>query len=239
MLAINHVTLATAVTLGLSVYYDRPFFLPFTLFVVFASLLPDIDHPNSDMSHIFPVINKAFKHRGVTHSFLGTAAVLGIFYFLLGREQILTYVLLVIGLVGVFFAQKILSANAQNVSKATHGFFSAGQTKLVVTSLSWLLGIFFVVLAFLVWKQEFRIEILELIILGYLLHILGDFLTVEGVPLFWPIKWMLGLKLFRTGGPIETVIGLLLVPINIYAFYIFYTHFDLSNIEYWRHYLPV
>ncbi|NJS41777.1 metal-dependent hydrolase [Candidatus Gracilibacteria bacterium] len=70
MLAINHVTLATAATFGASIYFDKPFFLPFIVFVTFSSLLPDVDHPGSEVSNYFPFVNKVFKHRGVTHSFL-------------------------------------------------------------------------------------------------------------------------------------------------------------------------
>jgi hypothetical protein len=58
MLAINHVTLATAIAFGTSLYFEHPFFLPFISFVVFAALLPDIDHPGSEISRTFPFVNK-------------------------------------------------------------------------------------------------------------------------------------------------------------------------------------
>ncbi|MBB3905825.1 metal-dependent hydrolase [Anoxybacteroides rupiense] len=45
------------------------------------------------------------------------------------------------------------------------------------------------------------------LVLGYLLHILEDFLSVQGVPLFWPLQdKRYKIPLYRTGSRLETVL---------------------------------
>lgn len=50
--------------------------IPYYVGVMIGSLLPDIDHPHSFIGRrsfgLAKVINKAFGHRGITHSFLST-----------------------------------------------------------------------------------------------------------------------------------------------------------------------
>jgi inner membrane protein len=36
------------------------------------------------------------------------------------------------------------------------------------------------------------------LVLGYILHLFGDSLTEEGIPIFWPAKWHLGFPPFRS-----------------------------------------
>lgn len=45
-------------------------FVPFFLFSLLGSLLPDIDHQHSTIGKHFPFISKTLKHRGFTHSLL-------------------------------------------------------------------------------------------------------------------------------------------------------------------------
>jgi len=47
--------------------------------------------------------------------------------------------------------------------------------------------------------------------MGYLSHLLADYLTRSGIPLFWPIKIKFHMPLlsFRGGGPAETIVILL------------------------------
>ena len=44
--------------------------------------------------------------------------------------------------------------------------------------------------------------------IGYANHLVGDFVTNSGIPLFWPIKRRYGLPLARTGGIREPIIVL-------------------------------
>ena len=85
----------------------------------------------------------------------------------------------------------------------------------------------------LIWKQQYAEQILTLITWGYVAHIVGDFVTIEGVPLLWPIKQKFGLKLFRTGGAMEGLIGFFLFFINIYLIYKFGEQFKIWTAQYW------
>lgn len=60
--------------------------------------------------------------------------------------------------------------------------------------------------------------------IGYLSHLLADYLTVRGIPLFWPYRrpggdYALPYLAFRTGGPVEIVLtaalGLLLAYLAV------------------------
>ena len=217
MLAINHVTLATAITFGASLYFERPFFLPFISFVVFAALLPDIDHPGSEISRTFPFVNKLLPHRGVSHSIVGSAVFAGILYFLLGQSTILSLVLIIAALIGVRYLHKLLDKRVGQLRNFSNGFFSNKQV--------------------LIWKEQFRLEILTLLVVGYVAHIVGDFVTKDGVPIFWPFFGKIGLKLFRTGSNVEVFIGFCLLVANSYLIYLFWQKFNLSSQDYWLYYL--
>lgn len=52
------------------------------------------------------------------------------------------------------------------------------------------------------------------VVLGCITHIVGDSLTVSGVPLLWPNDARFGLRLFETGGEIER---LLVMPVMTLA----------------------
>lgn len=55
---------------------------------------------------------------------------------------------------------------------------------------------------------------------GYVSHILGDFFTPRGIPLFWPIKKNYRLALFRTGSISETIFVVsLLGAATFYAYW--------------------
>jgi len=54
------------------------------------------------------------------------------------------------------------------------------------------------------------------LVLGYILHLFGDSLTEEGIPIFWPAKWHLGFPplralRFRAGSWAEPVVVWILV----------------------------
>ena len=58
-----------------------------------------------------------------------------------------------------------------------------------------------------------RLSVVSLgLIVGYLSHLLGDFITPHGIPLFWPLKRCYRIpRPIRTGGLGESVLGFLVV----------------------------
>jgi membrane-bound metal-dependent hydrolase YbcI (DUF457 family) len=237
MLAINHVTLSTATTFGLSLYLDQPFFLPFIIFVAFASLLPDIDHPNSEISNFFPGINKALPHRGVTHSVVGVGVFVVALYFLLQKDSIFSVLLILGSLIGVYILSKIMSKKVYEINNVTRDFFSPKQMRVMIKAFTGTLYVFLAMLIFLIWKERFRMEIAGLLAIGYIGHIIGDFITKDGIPLLWPFKLRSGLRLFRTGGGFESFLGIVLFFVNWYLIYTFYHHFGVDTQAYWQNYL--
>ncbi|GAB4149006.1 MAG: hypothetical protein OHK0017_12350 [Patescibacteria group bacterium] len=237
MLAINHVTLATATVFAASLYLNQPFFLPFMIFVVFASLLPDIDHPNSEVSNFLPVIHHALPHRGVTHSILGVAVFGFGLQFLLGYSTVLTAVLIVASLIGVFYLEELISKRAKQFTKLSHGLLSQKQVKFMLKFTTGILAIFLISLLFLIWKERFREEIIWLLAAGFAAHLIGDLITKDGIPLFWPLRQRFALKVFRTGHWLESLIGVFLIGLNFYLGYEFWIRYGLSNFGYWEGYL--
>jgi inner membrane protein len=237
MLALNHVTLSTAATFGLSLYLDQPFFLPFIIFVAFASLLPDVDHPKSEISNFFPGINKALPHRGVTHSIFGVGVFAVALYFLLQKDATFSVLLILGSFIGVYILSKIMTKKVYELNSVTKDFFSSKQMKFMIKSFSAVLYVFLAMLIFLIWKERFRLEIASLLTIGYIGHIIGDYITKDGIPLFWPLPFRPGLKLFRTGGGFESFLGLVLFVTNIYLVYLFYNRFGIDTQAYWQAYL--
>ncbi len=223
MLAINHTTSATATVIGVSLLLNKPFWLPLILFVIVGSLLPDIDHSNSQISKKIPIIAKLLKHRGVTHSLLAVV----ILYFLIILvdsnlrffDQILPIILVYFAFVGAWFGFAIFQNSLMQIQKFSSNFFSKKQIGLAS------LIVFLVLLLWLGGIYYFSFEIQNLItglwfiFYGYIVHLFGDFLTKEGIPLFWPIKQKFGLKLFRTNSITESILGLVLWILNIWLLY--------------------
>lgn len=238
MLAINHVSLATATVLGLSIYYDHPFFLPLIVFVIFAALLPDIDHNKSEISQLIPVVNRFFGHRSFTHSILGTATFALIVYFSLGSSVYISYALLAAGFIGLYYLRKLLLARTHQFDALTRGFFSRKQLILFVNITAVFLVLMGTIAAFTVWEDKARMEIAILLLLGYVNHLFGDFITKEGIPLLWPWKHYFGLRIFRTGSNFETFLGILLAGANVYLTYLFWIQFHVSDSIYWLQYIP-
>ena len=238
MLAINHATLATATVLGLSLYLNQPFFLPLILFVVFAGVFPDIDHPNSELGKMFKPIARLLPHRGITHSFLGTAIFGGSLYFLLGnRSEWFSYFLVFGGFFGVYLLEKIIHRRINQIDTLTRNIVTQKQINFILKVVTTIIYGFLFSLLFLVWNNILRMQILVLLIIGYIAHILGDFVTIEGVPLFFPIKKKIGLKLFRTGSGTENFIGFLIIIVNIYFLYQLNLRDHFLTIAYWSKYL--
>ena len=223
--------------LGASLYYNQEFFLPFIIFVIFAALLPDIDHNNSEISQLVPIVNKFFGHRQFTHSILGTVCFTLLAYTVFKPNQYITYALLLIGFIGIYYLHELLIQRANEVNALTESFFSRKQLVLFSNIVTVVMVILSLTAFLTVWQSVARDQIFVLLVIGYVSHIVTDWITKEGVPLFWPYKKFFGLKLFRTGGPFETLIGLVLVGVNIYLLYSFWQHWGLSHSEYWSRYI--
>ncbi len=140
-------------------------------------------------------------------------------------------------LVGVYYLEKLLERRARQLSKASRGFLSNQQVKFMLKFITGILTLFILSLMLLIWKERFRQEIIWLLIAGFGGHLLGDLVTKDGIPLLWPFKTRFALKLFRTGGWVENVIGVILIGVNIYLGYEFWIRFGLSDFKYWSGYL--
>jgi membrane-bound metal-dependent hydrolase YbcI (DUF457 family) len=239
MLAINHVTLATATALGLSLYLDQPFFLPLIVFVAFAGLVPDVDHPKSELGRLFKLPGLLLPHRGVTHSLLGIIIFGGFLYWMLDFPRTFLYLLIGSAVLGVMILEKILEDRIGDLKDLSGGILKAKQIKLIIKLATFVLYIFLFLAALTVWQERLKDEMIALLIVGYFAHIIGDFVTKEGVPVLWPLKQKWGLKLFRTGGRIETIIGSLLVIANLYLLFVFINQFGLTEGDYWQTYLSL
>jgi membrane-bound metal-dependent hydrolase YbcI (DUF457 family) len=236
MLAINHVTLATALVFAGSLYFDSTFFLPAILIVVATSLLPDIDHPKSEMSKLFPIVGRVFTHRGVTHSFLGVAGAALLGYYAVAHAAWIVWIAGILGVLGIYFLHKIVRRRLAELGGVTHGFFSKKQLILVEFLFFGLLVGFVVLMVLLGYAPWLGRELLLLAVMGYTAHLVGDFVTKEGIPLMWPAKKRFGLRLFVTGSAVESAIGVLLVFVNIGLVWSFCRHFGVLDAAYWEHY---
>ena len=238
MLAFNHATLASATAFGLSLYFQTPFFLPLIIFVIFAGVLPDIDHPGSELGRWFKPVGKLLPHRGITHSFLGAFLFAGGIYFLLGTEyQYFRYFGIFGAVFGVYLLEKILHHNLNKIDDYSKNLIKQKQINWLLKITTLILYTFLAMLIFLVWNNQMSYQIYQLLVIGYLAHIVGDFITIEGVPLFYPIKKKLGLKLFKTGSGQEAFIGICLVILNIYLSVQFVQVNQVNSLEYWSKYV--
>lgn len=217
MLAVNHIALATATVLGASLWLEQPFWLPLILFVVVGSLLPDIDHSGSQLGKLVPWTSLLLKHRGATHSLVAVillAILPGVSSLI--NSQWLVVSLFFLGLLGIWLVLVVMQTFLRQTRKLTFNFFSQAQLRLIqlvvlVGLIGWLVSIYFFVLQ----SDNVRLA-LWFVWLGYGLHLVGDFLTKEGVPLLWPLKQKFGLGLLVTGGFLEKLLGFGLWILNIY-----------------------
>lgn len=239
MLAVNHATLATASAFGYSLYFDKPFFLPLILFVVFAGVFPDIDHPGSELGKWFKPVATILPHRGVTHSILGTGIFAGGLFFTLSNNQYFTYILIFAGIFGTYLLEKILHKNINRIDELTLNFVSRKQIAVLIKISTLVLYTFLISLVFVAWNEVLRIQVLDLLVIGYVAHIVGDFITIEGVPIFYPIRKKIGLKLFRTGSKTEAFVGFCLVILNIYLLTELNIKYEFGSLSYWQNNLTL
>lgn len=200
-----------------------------------AALLPDADHHSGTIANsLSPVSDGVVKviekvsggHRKGTHSILGVVVFTAIAWFLsllsvdTGIEGVGTV------LIGPGIMCVLLVAFALKALKITR------DTKVLPWTTSLTLAALIAIFAPEEWFwMPFCVA------LGCVVHILGDFITTNGVPLFWPLRfkspyWMRdgrGIELDsfwrRSGNIAVPIIGnagsvrewILLVPVSLYA----------------------
>jgi membrane-bound metal-dependent hydrolase YbcI (DUF457 family) len=201
-----------------------------------AALLPDADHHSGTIANsLSPVSDAVVKvvetvsggHRKGTHSILGVVAftamawLVGLLAIDTGLEGDLGTILIGPGIVCV-----LLVAFALKALKITR------DTKILPWTVSVTLAVLIAVFAPSEWFwMPFSVA------LGCVVHIIGDMLTTQGVPLVWPLKfrspsWMRdgrGLELdmiWRNGGNLSLpILGdagsvrewLFMTPVSLYA----------------------
>lgn len=156
--------------------------LPATQLALFAGLtagaavLPDIDHPNSTLAHCFGFLTKGFAwligkisggHRHLTHAILGVAGFAGLAHLAVKYRPDIG------GKIGLtVFLSLIIASALYAIGVHGHGadvLAIAGAIALTVTGT----GLSLIALAVLV---------------GCATHVVGDMLTDQGCPLFYPFS---------------------------------------------------
>ena len=145
-----------------------------TLVCAGVALLPDIDHPEATVSRsLGPVswfgsraINVlAGGHRKGTHTVWAWFAVSAFAYWAL-RSPAASWVTLLLAIFAVSLLLKVLTHADGAVCAILAAVFGAAAVLFAGADHTWLLGA---------------------VIIGYGLHLLGDIITTEGIPLFAPI----------------------------------------------------
>jgi membrane-bound metal-dependent hydrolase YbcI (DUF457 family) len=238
MMALNHATLAATTALYLSVYQGIDLYLPVLILVIFAGVLPDIDHPKSELGRWFKPVGWFLPHRGVTHSILGAGLVYFLLNLLLNQDSAyFTYFLIVGSLFGLFLCEKILRKHILSIDEYSGRLISEKQAQLVLKLMIIVAYFALFILLFLVWNQQLRQQIFYFINIAYISHLFGDFITIEGIPLLWPNKSKWGLRLFKTGGKIEGLLGFVLFCSCGYLLYRYNLQTNILNAQYWTRYL--
>jgi membrane-bound metal-dependent hydrolase YbcI (DUF457 family) len=195
-----------------------------------AALLPDCDHHAGTIAHSLPPVSHwicqgvekiSGGHRHGTHSLLGIAVFTGLAW-LLAHWRMHTAAFGVVDL-GAGLLAILLASYALRALRLVRG-------KVLPWAVS--VGLAFCVAVFSPTQWDWLPVAVGI---GCAVHVLGDFLTTDGVPLLWPVhhrppRWWAsnsGLKdLWHHGGNVAfPVLGdagswrewMLLVPVSVYA----------------------
>lgn len=176
---------------------------------VIGSLIPDIDHPGSYLGKKFPLISKPtssmFGHRGITHSPIIITLIYMVFLMLRNILMLNTdYLQLVIGCFLLPIGYLIVDLLGKRF-RMSYGKLLL--IKLIVISILTVFTIHFS-------SKELYLMIITGLFVGELSHLLLDYLTKGGIPLFYPFsKTKLSLSLTITGSKRETLIRSMLVAV--------------------------
>lgn len=145
------------------------------------ALLPDIDEPGSTVSRRFGPVSRAVSevtnklaggHRAATHSLLFVGAVFGAMYAASLRPwgDVITVGLTMMLAIGMLVPGRL----------ARHGLVLGLVAPAVAAWGTWTVTVHAGQhWAWLPWAAA----------AGVVMHLVGDIVTVEGVPLLWPLKW--------------------------------------------------
>lgn len=181
-----------------------------------AAVLPDIDEPGSSVARSLGAVSETVSkvtnkvcggHRTASHSFLG-AAVVGGLTFWATTNLIAT---------AAVFAFLIFLAWYTLMPILRHGLIALGVGAGA--------GIW-------VMQGHFNASLLPIAVtFGYLVHLCGDMLTQDGVPLFWPIARHFRLPILgHTGSGRESVLFVVMLCALVGLIY-------TSGV--WHHIIPV
>jgi len=173
--------------------------------------LPDFDHKNSTAAHSLGPVTRllsgavslvSFGHRKATHSLL---AVFGAF---VGVQWLVNnhYTMALLALI-CFTVALFIRTCLPGFSDTVNSKINANATKKRGAALS--LGAIvpaFLLTTYLMYASTSLFWVAYPVALGVLIHILGDALTPQGVPLLWPLPMRFRIPLFRTNSPIERII---------------------------------
>ncbi|MYV98827.1 metal-dependent hydrolase [Streptomyces sp. SID3343] len=173
-----------------------------------AALLPDLDHHNGTIANFLGPVSKAVcgfvakvsgGHRHATHS-IAFVVLAGLLTFAgvqrLGRPFTLSVVFLLLAL--ALRALNICPPGKGLASWITIVALAGGGTAVVDH-----------------WMPSAPDWLPMVIVLGCVAHLLGDFLTKQGIPLLWPLGTRFEVALVsRTGNRVETLV---LVPVMMIA----------------------
>ena len=162
-----------------------------------AALTPDLDHPNGTIAHSLPPVTKALAHgvsavsgghRNGTHSLLAALIV---------------PLLVVLSFAGFWHGELFSHPFGYGVALFTiiFGAFASKALKVSIGSLgAWPSAIVLGVAAgFLIPNGASWLP--WAVGIGYVVHLLGDFITKEGIPFFYPFsKKRYSLPLLGTAG---------------------------------------
>jgi inner membrane protein len=73
----------------------------------------------------------------------------------------------------------------------------------------------FVVTLWVFSSEPMKMPIILACMIGYFSHILADFFSDSGIPLFWPFQMRVGIRLCSSGGIVEPIIALSLLGLSI------------------------
>jgi membrane-bound metal-dependent hydrolase YbcI (DUF457 family) len=149
-----------------------------------AALLPDADHHSGTIAHSLPPVSQGVArgiaaisggHRGGTHSVLGVA----VFTALAWLAGHVTFTTSTFGevLIGPGIIAVLLVSFALRALKITR----------TGTAWSWLASVTLAILIAVLAPEEW-FWMPFCVGLGCLVHLLGDLLTTNGVPLLWPLR---------------------------------------------------
>lgn len=172
-----------------------------------AALLPDLDHPSSTIARFLGPISQAVSqginviaggHRQATHSILFCVLMFG------GTWAGVNYLGQWAALITVFL-MAALAAKGLHLAPKSGAASYLGVTLIAAATTA----------AAALWGPEDWKWLPWAVALGAFIHLIGDAITPEGVPFFWPAKSRLALPILpSTGGFVELK---LLTPLMLLA----------------------